>query len=230
MASANTGVDGHYEARREAAWVAIASAIVLVLLALVSLEEDWELIGLPWWIWLVLAVPSLLLCGDLLLGSLGMGVASTRRGALALLGAIVAGNVAGLVLLIAALVTTSSDRIGGGQLLFTAAIIWLANIAVFGVWFWEVDDGGPVARTNHDRTEAKPDFQFPQDENRELAQPGWYPRIWDYLYVSLTSSSAFSPTDTMPLTLRAKLLVGLESTVSLVIVVLVTARAVNVLK
>ena len=229
MASANTGVEGHYEARGEAAWVAIASLAVLVLLALVSLKEDWELVELPWWIWLVLAVPSLLLCGDLLLGSVGMGVASTRRGALVLLGAMVAGNVTGLVLLIAALITTSSDKIGGGQLLCTAAIIWIANIGVFGVWFWEIDDDGPVARANRDRKGAKPDFQFPQDDNPGLARDGWRPRIWDYLYVSLTGASAFSPTDTMPLTLTAKLLVGLESTVSLVIVVLVTARAVNVL-
>ena len=230
MASASTGVEGHFEARREAVWVAIVSAAVLLLLALVSLEEHWQLLGLSWWIWLVLAVPSLLLFGDLLLGSRGMGVASTRSGAFLLLGAMVAGNVVGLALLIAALITTRSGDIGGGQLLCTAAVIWLANICVFGVWFWEVDDGGPVARANRDRTQAKPDFQFPQDENRDLARPGWSPQIWDYLYVSLTSSSAFSPTDTMPLTLRAKLLVGVESTVSLVIVVLVTARAVNVLK
>ena len=230
MASTSPAAEGHYDARREAVWVAIASALVLCVLALASLGEHWQLLGLHWWIWLVLAAPSLLLCGDLLLGSLGMGVATTRNGALVLLGAIVAGNVAGLGLLIAALITTSSGDIGGGQLLCTAAVIWLANICVFGVWFWEVDDGGPVARANEDRREAKPDFQFPQDDNPGLARPGWAPQVWDYLYVSLTSSSAFSPTDTMPLTLKAKLLVGLESTISLVIVVLVTARAVNVLK
>ena len=230
MASTASGGGGHYAARREAVWVALSSGLVLGLLAVASLEQHWKLLGLPWWIWLVLASPSLLLCGDLLLGALGKGVATTRNGALVLLGAMVAGNVVGLALLIAALVTTSGSKIGGGQLLCTAAVIWFANIAVFGVWFWEVDDGGPVARANSDRLQAKPDFQFPQDDNHDLARPGWYPQIWDYLYVSLTSSSAFSPTDTMPLTLKAKLLVGLESTVSLVIVVLVTARAVNVLK
>ena len=76
----------------------------------------------------------------------------------------------------------------------------------------------------HDRRQR--DFQFPQDDDPDL---GWKPRVWDYLYVSLTAGTAFSPTDTMPLTLIAKLLHGLQSIVSLVIIVLVTARAVNVL-
>ena len=102
----------------------------------------------------------------------------------------------------------------------TAAVIWVANIIAFAVWYWEVDDGGPFARANKER--RTPDFQFPQDENPELARrKPWRPRIWDYLYVSLTAASAFSPTDAMPLTYRAKVLLGIESTVSLVIVVLV---------
>jgi uncharacterized membrane protein len=109
----------------------------------------------------------------------------------------------------------------------TAAVIWVANVVAFGVWYWEVDDGGPFERANKER--ATPDIQFPQDANPKLARESWRPRIWDYLYVSLTAASAFSPTDAMPLTYRAKLLLGLESTVSLVLVVLVTARAVNVL-
>ncbi len=98
---------------------------------------------------------------------------------------------------------------------------------VFGLCYWDVDDGGPFERTRHERT--TPDFQFPQDENPQLAREGWRPQVWDYLFVSLTSGTAFSPTDSMPLTLRAKLLVGVESIISLVLIVLVTARAVNVL-
>ena len=110
--------------------------------------------------------------------------------------------------------------------MLTAAFIWPANVIVFGVCFWELDCGGPVVR-DHASSRPSPDLQFPQDQRARAST--WTPRVWDYLYVSLTSASAFSPTDTMPLTLKAKLLVGLESTVSLVIVVLVTARAVNVL-
>jgi uncharacterized membrane protein len=129
-----------------------------------------------------------------------------------------------LVLLIAALVSMGSDQLGGGQLLLTAAAIWVANVIVFGIVYWEVDGGGPFERALHDRTQR--DFQFPQDDEPAL---GWRPRVWDYLYVSLTAGTAFSPTDTLPLTLVAKLLHAVQSTVSLVIIVLVTARAVNVL-
>jgi uncharacterized membrane protein len=216
-----------HEARREAASVAVCSSAVLTLLALVSWREGWEVVSFPWWTWLVLAIPGLVLCLDLWLGTGGLG-ARGRNSALVLLGLIVAGNVAGLALLISSLVTTRSADIGGGQLLMTAAVIWVANILAFAVWYWEVDDGGPFARANKER--RTPDFQFPQDENPELARRSpWRPRIWDYLYVSLTAASAFSPTDAMPLTYRAKALLGIESTVSLVIVVLVTARAVNVL-
>lgn len=227
MTSPRSEIQARYEARREAASVAICSSVALSLLAVISRREGWELVELPWWTWLVLAVPGLFLSVDLWIGTRGVGFAGRRGPALALLAVIVAGNLVGLGLLIAALVTTRSDDLGGGQLLCTAAVIWLANVIVFGVWFWDVDDGGPFERANKER--ATPDFQFPQDENPQLAREPWRPRIWDYLYVSLMNASAFSPTDTMPLTIRAKVLMGIESTVSLVIIVLVTARAVNVL-
>jgi uncharacterized membrane protein len=216
----------HYDVRREAAPVAIWSSVALALLAVVSRRQGWQLVDVSWGIWALLAIPGLLLCADLWLGARGPALIRSRTNALVLLGVIVAGNVVGLVLLIAALITTPSDEIGGGQLLGTAVVIWFANVVVFGVCFWELDYGGPVVRSRPGATRASPDLRFPQDEDQGSA---WKPRIWDYLYVSLTSASAFSPTDTMPLTLKAKLLVGLESTVSLVIVVLVTARAVNVL-
>ncbi len=228
MSQRGDETQARYEARREAASVAICSSAVLTLLAVVSWREGWEVVSFPWWTWLVLAIPGLALFVDLWLGAGGYAIARGRRPAFVLLGLIVAGNVVGLVLLVSALVSTRSDDIGGGQLLMTAAVIWVANIIAFGVWYWEVDDGGPFERANKDRT--TPDFQFPQDENPDLARrKPWSPHIWDYMYVSLTAASAFSPTDAMPLTYRAKILLGVESTVSLVLVVLVTARAVNVL-
>ena len=225
---ANRGeIEARYEARREAAGVVIVAVAVLVALALTSREENWELSGARWWIWLILAVPGLLLCLDLWLGASGVRLVRTRVAGLLVLGVIVLGNVVGLVLLIRGLVTESSDELGGGQLLLTAAAIWIANAIVFGVVYWDIDDGGPFQRAIHER--VTPDFQFPQDDNPKLARPGWRPRIWDYLYISLTAGTAFSPTDTMPLTVTAKLMHGVQSVVSLVIVVLVTARAVNVL-
>jgi uncharacterized membrane protein len=227
MAAPASKVAAAYEARREAASAVIIAVLVLAGLALASKKEGWELLGLHWWTWLLLGIPGALLCADLWLGASGVQVVRTRTTALVLLGVIVLGNMIGLVVLIVALVSTGSSELGGGQLLFTAAAIWTANIIAFGVWYWDVDDGGPVARANKER--RTPDFQFPQDENPGLAREGWRPRIWDYLYISLTAASAYSPTDAMPLTYRTKLLLGIESTVSLVIVVLVTARAVNVL-
>ena len=94
--------------------------------------------------------------------------------------------------------------------------------------YWELDSGGPVARALATGA-RKPDFQFPQDENPQLARPGWYPRLWDYFYVSLTNATAFSPTDAMPMTRTAKALMAAESMLSVVTVLLVAARAVNIL-
>ncbi|HET8968638.1 MAG TPA: hypothetical protein VFN06_04355, partial [Gaiellaceae bacterium] len=151
----------------------------------------------------------------------------TRVAALVLLVVIVLGNLVGVAFLVAALVETKNDDLTGGQLLVTAAAIWIANVIVFGLCYWDIDDGGPFERARRER--STPDFRFPQDETPEVAPPGWRPRVWDYIFVALTSASAFSPTDTMPLTLKAKLLVGVEEIVSLVLIVLVTARAVSVL-
>jgi hypothetical protein len=216
------------EARREAAPAALVALVVLVGLAVVSWIRKWELVGLPWWIWLLLALPSLLLAIDLLLTLGGAGRVRSRRAALTLLGFLVAGNFAALGLLLTALVTASTATLGGGELLLTGFAIWTTNVIVFGLLFWELEAGGPVARTLVPER-STPDFQYPQDENPQLASPGWTPQVWDYLYVSLTNSIAFSPTDAMPLSLRAKAAMALESVVSAGTVLLVAARAVNVL-
>jgi hypothetical protein len=223
-----TDAEARAEGRREAAPLALASLAVLATLAVVSRARGWELVGLPWWIWLVVAVPSLLLTIDLLLTLSGAGLVRSRRAALALLGLLVLGNLLALSLLVTGLVTTSATELGGGELLLTGFAIWTADVIVFGLLFWELDAGGPVARiVRPDRT--TPDFQFPQDENPQLAPAGWGPVVWDYLYLSLTNSIAFSPTDAMPLSLRVKAAMGLEAGISAVTILLVAARAVNVL-
>ena len=221
--------EAHVEARREAAPAVALALALLVFLALVSEHEGWHLLHrVPWWAWLVLALPEIVLIVDFTIRETGAGGMRSRRVALVFLGLLVAGNVLALFILVAGLVTTSTRDLGGGELLLTAFVIWTTNVIVFGIWFWEVDLGGPITRATlggHD----KPDFQFPQDENPELKRDGWYPKLWDYLYVSLTNSIAFSPTDAMPLTRHAKLLMGMESAISVVSVLLVAARAVNVL-
>ncbi|KAA0024289.1 hypothetical protein [Antrihabitans cavernicola] len=120
---------------------------------------------------------------------------------------------------------TGDDAIG---LLTSGAAIYLTNVIAFGIWYWELDRGGPFARAAG--KQIYPDFMFPQMANPELAKPNWTPTFVDYLYVSITNVVAFSPTDTMPLSKWAKALMTVQSVVALSTTALVIARAVNVLK
>jgi uncharacterized membrane protein len=110
----------------------------------------------------------------------------------------------------------------------TGSSIWITNIIVFALWYWELDRGGPAARANA-RT-LKPDFMFVQMDKREFADPDWEPQFADYLYLSFTNAMAFSPTDVMPLSRWAKMLMLAQSVVSLATMALVIARVVNVFK
>jgi hypothetical protein len=214
------------EARREAAPAAVAVLLVFAVLAVVCRTEGWELLGLPWWIWLVLGFPAFLLAVDLVAARRGRGLVRSRRAAVALLSLLVAGNVAALAILVAGLVTTSTSDLSGGELLLTGFAIYTTDVIVFGLLFWELESGGPFVRGVEDVRHV-PEFRFPQDDVQRAGH--WRPQVWDYLYVSLTNAIAFSPTDTMPMSLRAKALMGLESFISAVTVLLVAARAVNVL-
>ena len=115
-----------------------------------------------------------------------------------------------------------------GPLLITGGVIWLTNIIVFALWYWEFDRGGPVARAN--ATRPYPDFLFVQMTSPKLAPPDWEPTFGDYLYLSFTNATAFSPTDVMPLSRWAKMAMTAQASVSIVTVVLVVARAVNILR
>ncbi|WP_037914633.1 DUF1345 domain-containing protein [Actinacidiphila yeochonensis] len=119
------------------------------------------------------------------------------------------------------------SHLAAGALLLTGGGIWLVNVVVFALIYWELDRGGPVARAGGVR--QVPDFLFPQMQAPELAQPDWEPAYFDYVYLSFTNSTAFSPTDVMPMTRKAKGYMLTQSAVSLVTVVLVVARAVNIL-
>jgi hypothetical protein len=213
-----------YAARQEAAAPLVLAAGLLVLLAVVSEARGWQLLYLPWWSWFVPALAAVVLIVDLWTGTSGTTLVTSRPVAFALLAVLVVGNLAALVSLIAGLVTTKARDLGGGELLFTGFVIWTTNVVAFGLLYWEVADAGPVARRKD--VEPRHDFQFPQEGD---AQSRWRPRVWDYMYVSLTNSIAFSPTDTMPLTFRAKGLMALGSLISAATVLLVGARAVNVL-
>jgi hypothetical protein len=161
-----------------------------------------------------------------------------RRLSIGLVLVIAAANATALVLLVHALV--AGGHAGGRQLLVAAGQVWATNILAFALAFWELDRGGPVARAKTARPGLPTaDFRFPQDEDhdaisevarRSAAESGWTPGFVDYLYVSVTNSSAFSPTDTMPLSPRAKLLMGTESISAILLSVLVIARGVSLLQ
>jgi hypothetical protein len=218
------------EARDDAAPFALGAAGILIVLALVSMHANWDLLGHRlWWMWLVVAAPYVLLSATLLFG-LGRLVRHDRRReiVIGLLGVVWFFNVLGVLVLVVSLVSHTAVNITGRQLLMSGGVVWFANAIAFGLAYWELDSGGPVARALAAEP-RKPDFQFPQDENPQLAREGWAPRLLDYFYVSLTNAMAFSPTDAMPLTRPAKTLMAAESTLSAVTILLVAARAVNIL-
>jgi len=145
--------------------------------------------------------------------------------ALTLTGIVSVANGISLVLLAGLLL--GHRQIGNGhRLIIGGALIWLTNVVIFALWYWELDRGGPGLRAAG--LDEAPDFLYPQMSESQLA-PGWRPLFADYLYVSLTNAAAFSPTDTLPLSVQAKLLMGLQSLISLVTIGLVVSRAVNIL-
>ena len=111
------------------------------------------------------------------------------------------------------------------SLLASGAVVWLGNTLAFGLLYWELDSGGPLAR--YRSVHPHPDFAFTQQLSPELAPPGWRPHYVDYFVLGLTTSMAFSPTDVMPLKPWAKLMMVAQSVLSLSVLGLVIARAVN---
>ena len=137
-----------------------------------------------------------------------------------------AANAASIIWLVHLLVNGAHAN---APILLRAAVhMWVVNVLLFGLWFWQLDGGGPISRPKcapHDR-----DFLFPQQTEPALLAGGWRPLFLDYLYISFTNASAFSPTDTMPLSRWSKMLMLAQSAMSLSLAIMVVARAVNILK
>jgi uncharacterized membrane protein len=148
-----------------------------------------------------------------------------RNVAMGLVGLVSATNIVSLVLLCHYLLHGGKET--GRSLVYSGVVLWLTNVLLFGVWYWELDRGGPLARRTGNIT--TPDFLFPQMAQPDHSPEEWHPGLIDYLYVSFTNASAFSPTDTMPLTPAAKILMAAQALAALVTVGLVVARAVNIL-
>ncbi len=221
------------EEATESHWEAAPAVLIVIVfqlaLALISYMRDWKLWGLPWWVWTIAVVPE-----SILLVALAWDrarewlerIGHRRNVALSLLAIISVENAFALVALIGSLV--GGHETSGGQLLLKGTTIWGTNVIAYGLWFWGLDQGGPVRRA--EANPPPPDFRFPQQESGEPDGASWRPELFDYVYVSFTNSIAFSPTDTMPLTRRAKMLMLSESAVSAVAILLVAARAVNIFK
>ncbi len=179
--------------------------------------------------WLLPAVEGGLLLGLALASPHPAARHSTLRRYVAtgLIGLVTSVNTVSLVLLCRALLLGGAQN--GRSLIAAGAVLWGTNVLLFGLWYFELDRGGPTARLLGE--EHYPDFLFVQmTDAGSYAPPGWSPRLVDYLYTSFTNATAFSPTDTMPLTSTAKWLMSAQALASLVTVGLVVARAVNILQ
>lgn len=179
--------------------------------------------------WLLPAVASLLLVALVAVNPKRIDRESKvlRRASMLMIGVLTFANAWSAVKLIRGLVEGTEGHTAG-PLLATGGAIWLTNVIIFSLWYWEFDRGGPVARAH--ATADHLDFLFPQMSSPELAPPDWEAAFADYFYLSFTNATAFSPTDVLPLSRWAKMAMLAQSAVSLSMGALVIARAVNILK
>jgi uncharacterized membrane protein len=213
------GVKSHREPR----WP--ASAAILVAIALYWALPGRYTIG-PHWL-----MPTLEL-SILLPISISSPHRSAHEGPLlqglasAMIGIVNIANLCSLMSLVNILLFHKKD-VTGTELFFSSLGIWLTNVIVFALWYWEIDRGGPNRRTREDH--SAPDFLFPQMSTPGCTRADWTPTFLDYLYLAFTNATAFSPTDAMPLTPSAKMLMLTQSAISLTTITLAAARAVNIL-
>lgn len=202
------------------------AAAILVALGLTLLRPA-EVRVAP--VWLLPAV-ELILLGVLIVrdpGRIDRTATGLRVVSLIVVGLLVLDAMAATIHLIVVLIQGGKMTSSASALLEAGAVVWISNVIVFSLLYWELDSGGAAARAH--RLAGSPDFAFPQQLTPEIAPPGWRPQFIDYLYLGLTASTAFSPTDVMPLTPVAKIAMGCQSLISLVVLGLVVARAVNIL-
>lgn len=179
--------------------------------------------------WLVPTLEAAILVGLVVAdpGRIDRRSAVIRQLSIALIVVLVGGAGLATVKLVELLLPGGPTIDSAGDLLRTGALVWIYNNLAFTFLYWHVDGGGPAGRLHHQA--AYPDFAFPQQLNPELAPDGWRPVFVDYLYLGFTNALAFSPTDTLPLAHWAKLAMALQSIVSVTILSLVIANAVNIL-
>jgi hypothetical protein len=145
-----------------------------------------------------------------------------------LIGLISAANAAAAIRLVAGIINAVKFSTNANVLLASGAAIWLSNVIVFALWYWDLDRGGAAARARG--SDRPPAFIFPEMTNAEYVAPGWYPKFLDYFHLSFTTATAFSPTDVSAIKPWAKLMMMAEEIISLLVAILVISRAVNILR
>ena len=206
--------------RGESRWPAAGAVFVVIVLHL-TLPQS--ITVLPDWV--VPAMLALLLV-PLLIGSPRRhheAAVWSRRLSLAMLAVLALTVATSITMLVNEIL--SVREVDARQLIWSALALWITSVVAFGLGCWELDGGGPEAR--HDPDGYVPDLRFTQQAQPELAPQGWGPTFPDYLYVALTNSMSFAPADTVPLTVRMKALMGLQSALSLVVIALLAGWAVG---
>jgi uncharacterized membrane protein len=180
--------------------------------------------------WVIPAIEAVLLVALIVAdpGRIDRRSRLVRGLSLGLVVVLIAGAAAAIVRLVVDLVRGGMDTNSPGALLRIGGVVWIYVVITFSFLYWELDGGGPEARARS--TPEYPDLAFPEQLNPRVARPGWRPEFFDYLYLGFTDSTAFSPTDVMPIARWAKLAMAIQATASLIILGLVVARAVNILK
>jgi uncharacterized membrane protein len=211
--------------KAESRWPMFAAVVAIIA------GQTWVASSLslrPVWLFPAIAGVLLLASVAVYLPSQRMPSRAARVLSISLVVVLVIGNIISLFLLVRGIFVGS--KLGAADLLLTGAALWVVNVLVFTLSYWELDGDGPEARAAG--RQDYPDLVFPQQQQDQqgLAPADWKPTFADYLYVSLTSATAFSPTDAMPYTKRAKLAMGVQSLLSFAIAAVLVARAVNVAK
>jgi uncharacterized membrane protein len=199
-------------------WAAILGLVAIgVLYALLPTKIS---VG-PSWLLLAIEVVLLLPAVIAMLTRRRVSPVTLRVGSIILLGIVTFALAAGIVRMI----VTLPRELKGISLLYSGLLLYGCNILVFALWYWEIDGGGPEKRQQSDHQAA--DFLFPQQVGGH--EGNWAPHFFDYLYLAFTGATAFSPTDTMPLSHRAKFLMMLEAILALILISFVVSRAINII-
>lgn len=203
----------------------MASAVLAAVVLTILMPDDVRL-GPNWLLPIIVGVLlAALIAGDP--GRIDRRTAPLRALSLGLISVLVFGALWATILLTSHLINGGKETDSAGALLAAGSTVWASNIIAFALLYWELDGGGASERA-HRRASRRVDLAFPQQMSPSLAPPNWRPQFIDYLYLGFTNATAFSPTDAMPLAPWAKITMALQALISLVILGLVIARAVNI--